>query len=352
MTRVKRIGAAVAVLTLLWAGALLVPTTAGAGSSSFRTAPSNVDHIAANHALAPGDVISVGVIIQAHGRTNRAATLYVVDGQAALGFACRSNGAAQVILTIPLWSGPFAFPANYGATGDGWYPTGRLSNRASYQAATTIPDLCRGGPVYLTNNAETYAGSLGSPDDTADTFSLEFHTAIAPGTNCGSAAQNPTDSHGNGIAACNFNQNGSASAVTPARYSPPPPPPPPTAAPTPSGSSTPPPSSGNVPIPVVFEPVASQPPRPAGSVATLVPVPVLPGSPASSPAPGTAPPSPSSTPVPPVVFNPLAPSAPAQLITAITATWIPIAGVAALLLAVIMAVLFTSRRRHRTGPKA
>ena len=361
LTRVKRIGflGVAAALPLLGASAAL---PAGASSSSFSTPPAQIDRIASDVALAPGDVISVGMVLQATGPHNRAATLYLVNGQASIGLACTRNGPAAVILTIPLWQGPLAFPANYGGTNGGWFPTNQWSNRQTYQTATSLPDWCHGGPVYVTRNGETYAGALGSPDNTSDTFNIQLHTAVAAAaggtanTNCGSASQNPSGGGGSGIKACNFNGNGSATGLTPERYSPPAPPPPPapttsaTAAPT--GSSGPPPSSGNVPIPVVFSPTLGQPPAPAGATATLVPVAVISPAPAPSTPATTAAPSASATPVPPVVINPVGPTAPAQLITAITTSWIPLAAVAGLLFIVIMAVLFTSRHRHRADPPA
>ena len=358
MTRVKRsrILAAAAALPLLWTAGALVPPAAAASSSSFSTPPSNVDHVGTDHALAPGDVISIGLILQVSGGHNQAATLYLVNGRASIAFACARDGAEQGTLAIPLWGGPFHFPADYGGTNGGWYPTNELSNNNTYQTATSIPNWCEGGPLYLAHDAEAYSGSLGSPDDTSDTFHLQFHTAIAGAAggsgsvNCGNKNQNPSDSHGEGSMACDFNQNGDASGVTPARYTPPTPPPAPTPAPTASATASPTPPSGNVPIPVVFLPSATPPPAPSRGGSGSAPPTSAPGTPGATAPAAPAGPSASSTPIPPVVINPSGPTAPAELITAITASWIPIAGVAGLLFVVVMAVLFTSRRRHRADP--
>src|SRR5579864_7629491 len=77
VTRLRRSGHALA-LALAGGACCMLPATAAAGGSSFTTKPANIDQVASNTGVAPGDVVSVGFVLAVHGGSNKAATLYVL----------------------------------------------------------------------------------------------------------------------------------------------------------------------------------------------------------------------------------------------------------------------------------
>ncbi|MBV8195508.1 MAG: hypothetical protein JOY80_08260 [Candidatus Dormibacteraeota bacterium] len=338
---------------ILGAACFAMPLVALAGSG-YTTADGNgqghnIDHVGGGTGISPGDVISVGMVFQEKGAHN-AATLYALNTVASIAYSCSSQGGSATIGTqnIPIPSGPYDIPANYNANG-GWYPSNQWSYNQTYDAVATVPDWCNGGPLYVTNNGETYSGSLGSPDNTSNQFQVQLHTAIPatqPNTgniNCGNPSQNPTQNNGQGQQGCNFNQNGSADNVTAEQYSPPSSPQnnggQPTGGPT-SGNGPPSTPSGTTPAGGIA------PARVSGGAGT--------GSSGGSAAPGlgippgSGSPTPAASPVPPAVGSPSGLGSAAQLITAVTAGWVPLALLIALLAIVITAVLIAGRRRRRT----
>lgn len=347
-----RVWAAATVLTLAAGTGALLPVSASTATSTFQTHASKVDGIDGHHAGHPGDWVSVGLAVSEDG-PKQAATLYLVDAFATIGFACAPDApGATTTFSVPLSTAPVHFPANWNQSG-GWYPTNQWSRHESYQTGVTLPSsLCAGGPVYVAGNGETYQGELESPDNTTGVFHIQLHTAIpaipdhGSNVNCASASDNPTQPNGQGTPACNFGQNGDVSHLTPSPYVA-------TPAPTSGGSGatggTPSGGGGSgstlVPIPVIG--------APAGTASRGVPVfsfsPIGGshggGPPSTTPTPGAGPSSPSPSSIPPVVFNPITPTGPPQLLTAIGTGWIPAAVVVGVVFVVIMAVLMSSRRR-------
>jgi hypothetical protein len=209
----KRLLAAAAIPVAMLLLGPVSSTGVAASSGEFTTQPHNIDKIDKNKAIAPYSWIAIGFTVMDHNNKNASTPVQLTGGQAFINYACSANGAQAGTLTIPLTSLLGTLPANYNGPG-GWFPTNQQSAQTTYQTSIVVPPtLCGGNAIYLTDNPATFTGTLLAPGAPNDQFHIQFHVAIPNAlglgnVNCANPSQNPTQSNGQGVSACNFGWTG------------------------------------------------------------------------------------------------------------------------------------------------
>ncbi len=112
----------------------------------------------------PGDTLSVGYSFSLPGK-HGAANVTLSQAQVIVQAGCvghgrhheHHRGGGPIIVNIPDPTAPYAVPQN----GPAWIPSANPNDPASFQASTTVPDLCHGGPMELGDRA-TFTATVSS----------------------------------------------------------------------------------------------------------------------------------------------------------------------------------------------
>jgi len=149
--------------------AVLALTTLPAAANTITIGPQAME---GNLQVRPGDVVQAGISFTIPG-SHPASTVQFVQPAVAFANVTCSSGSGGGSVTIALGSGgvlgPFSVPQNDSS----FFPTGDQSSPSSYQGSVSMPDLCGGGTMSLSNGG-TFSADVQS-SDTTHSINVRFH---------------------------------------------------------------------------------------------------------------------------------------------------------------------------------
>jgi hypothetical protein len=147
------------------AAVALTAAPAFANTISLQALPDSFD---SSHPITPGDTLQAGYAFAIPG-SHPAETVGFDQAKVSFPVSCspeNNPGPTAGTITIPLGGGPYSVAAN-----DGTF----LPSAQPYQGSISAPDLCSGGPMYITSTTPTPAPAGGNKV----TFSADLQATVS-----------------------------------------------------------------------------------------------------------------------------------------------------------------------------